>query len=307
MVCRWKLRFVFALLCCVGCASGVAQSKRACGNAGLYATARVDGFVFKSYEPLNLDQLVCMVVYRHGREVYRLSSSQIQRYDLGQPGDADLKIPHIVDGTDLNGRGHPDMIVSAWSGGAHCCITRYVFELEPKLRVIVTIADGDSDLGHFERRADGAYEYQTADIWSYWPASFAGSVSHAVKLRWHGDTLRLDMDGMKAPVPTPQQWCDALHAVDAVVKDNGTPDALSEPLWDKVLDLIYTGHSELAWRFVREVNPAALQGNNPSLADFCEEMTKSRYWPELKPTLREVPAECSVHASAASKQKSSKD
>jgi hypothetical protein len=266
------------------------------------------GFVFKSYEPLNLDQLVCMIVYRHGREVYRMSSHNIERYDLGQPGDADVKIPRIEDGTDLSGQGRPDMIVSSWSGGAHCCITRYVLELEPKLRVIATIDDGDSDLGHFERRADGGYEYLTGDIWSYWPGSFAGSVSHAVKLRWQGDALRLDIDGMRAPPPTPQQWDDALRAVDAVVKDNnGTADALSEPLWDKVLDLIYTGHSELAWKFTREVNPAALRGNNPTLADFCQEMTKSHYWPQLKPTLREVPQECDMQLRRASKQKSSTD
>jgi hypothetical protein len=307
MFCRWKLLCVFALLCCIGCGRGFAQTKRPCGGAELDATVRVDGFVFKSYKPLNLDELVCMIVYRHGREVYRMSSHNIERYDLGQPGDAELRIPRVEDGTDLSGRGHPDMIVTSWSGGAHCCITRYVLELEPKLRVIAEVYDGDSDLGHFERRPDGGYEYLTGDIWSYWPGSFAGSVSHAVKLRWQGDALRLDVAGMRAPPPTPQQWNEALRAVDAAVNSGGLADRLSEPLWDKVLDLIYTGHSELAWKFVREVNPAALQGNNPSLADFCEEMTKSRYWPELKSTLHEVPAECSVHASAASKQKSSKD
>ena len=114
---HWKLRCVFALLFFgMACGIGSAQSKRVCGSAEFHAMARVAGFVFRSYEPLNYDELACMTVSRQGHEVYRLSSRTIHRYDLGQPGDADLKIPRIEDGTDLNGQRHPDMIVTAWSG-----------------------------------------------------------------------------------------------------------------------------------------------------------------------------------------------
>ena len=93
---------------------------------------------------------------------------------------------------------------------------------------------------------------------------------------------------MRYPAPTPEQWKNALKDVDDVVDDRPSLGVL----WDTVLDLIYTGHSELAWKFVEEVNPNALKGNNPSLGDFCSMLKISEYWPDLKPTLRGVPDEC---------------
>jgi hypothetical protein len=65
-------------------------------------------------------------------------------------------------------------------------------------------------------------------------------------------------------------------------------------LWDTVLDLIYTGHSDLAWMFVRDVNPAALKGDNPSLEEFCIGLKGSIYWNDLEPSLRDVPKECAA-------------
>jgi len=48
----------------------------------------------------------------------------------------------------------------------------------------------------------------------------------------------------------------------------------------------------LAWQFVEEVNPNALKGNNPSLGDFCSMLKINEYWPDLEPTLNDVPGEC---------------
>jgi hypothetical protein len=270
-----------------------AQAARPCGTAQLYAKTSVHGYLFKSYKTLNIE-LTCMIVYRHGHEVYRMVSHNVEQYDLGQPAQPEYKIPLVEDGADLTGSGRPDMIVNAWTGGAHCCFTKYVLELEPRLRVIAKVEDGDTDLGHFEQLPEGSYEYMTWDIWSYWPMSFAGSANHSVMLHWDGGKLRLDAERMEKPPPTSQEWQTALDAVDEVVKDNGDRGQFAGPLWDKVLDLIYTGHSELAWKFLREVNPASMKSPNASLEEFCSEMTGSVYWPELKTMLRDVPPECAA-------------
>jgi hypothetical protein len=186
------------------------------------------------------------------------------------------------------------MIVTSWSGGAHCCFKHYIFELKPKLRLLATIEDGDADLAHFEKlNSDRGYFYVTYDIWSYWPSSFASSVTHKVVLRWDGEKFRLDLNEMRSPRPTDQLWKTALKDVDNALRDGGdTRGALGVTLWDTTLDLIYTGHSELAWKFVREVNPDALKGDNPSLGEFCSILKDDPYWPDLEPTLRDVPQEC---------------
>jgi hypothetical protein len=253
-------------------------------------TSEVRGYVFKAYEDDSHDAPGCVRIYLHGKLVYRLANDEGMTYRLGQPEDLVNKIPLVANGSDLTGNRRPDMMVTSWSGGAHCCFTHYVFELEPKLRLVAKLEDGDTDLGHFEDLdQDGRYFYVTDEIWSYWPASFAGCVSHKVILKWNMGKFKLDLVRMKYPAPTPEQWKKALKDVDDVADDRAS---LGVTLWDTVLDLIYTGHSDLAWKFVKEVNPNALKGNNPSLGEFCSMFKFSGSWPELKPTLKDVPDEC---------------
>lgn len=275
-------------------AIGQADSAPQCMRTRLTGSATVRGFIFRTYEATNPDaDSGCLQIYRNGKVVYRLAGEE-QEYDLGQPGNAQYKIPHIPNGTDLTGDGQPEMIVTAWSGGAHCCYKHYIFELQPKLRLLTTIEDGDTDLAHFEKmNLDRGYFYATYDLWSYWPSSFVSSVSHKVLLRWDGKKFRLDLNSMRHPPPTDRQWKAAFKDVDDALKDSGdTRGVLGLTLWDTVLDLLYTGHSDLAWKFVREVNSNALKGDNPSLGEFCSALKSDPYWPDLEPTLRNVPEQC---------------
>lgn len=48
---------------------------------------------------------------------------------------------HTV-GPDLDGDGQPDFHLSAFSGGASCCTTHYVFRLRPQVRQIATYSAG---------------------------------------------------------------------------------------------------------------------------------------------------------------------
>jgi hypothetical protein len=118
-------------------------------------------------------------------------------------------------------------------------------------------------------------------------------VSHKILLKWDGEKFRLDLEKMRYRPPNLEQWNAALKDVDDALKDGGeVRGALGVTLWDTVLDLIFTGHSDLAWKFVREANPDALKGDNPSLEDFCTELKGDRYWPDLEPTLKDMPEEC---------------
>lgn len=275
-------------------ATAQVDDTKLCTHVRLTGSVTVRGYVFKNYEGINQDDdSACVRIYRAGKVVYRLIKED-EKYYLGQPGDARYKIPHIANGADLTGGGRPDMIVTSWSGGAHCCFTHYVFELEPAFRLLATIDDGDTDLAHFEKLgSDRGYYYVTTDIWSYWPSSFASSVSHKVLLRWDGQMFHLALDKMRYPPPTPQKWQMALKDVDDALTDGGDVRGnLGVTLWDTVLDLIYTGHSDLAWKFVKEANPNALKGDNPSSEEFCIGLKGGPYWSDLEPTLRDMPEEC---------------
>lgn len=49
-----------------------------------------------------------------------------------------------VDCTDLTGDGRPELIVESFSGGAHCCYTIQVFQLQPALRRILNFEAGNA-------------------------------------------------------------------------------------------------------------------------------------------------------------------
>jgi hypothetical protein len=275
-------------------------SPKPCAHARLVEKTSVSGYILEAYDDEQdrgdtpLDPPGCLRVYLGDKLAYRLTTAEEgATFTLGQPANPVANIPFVPNGSDLTGNRQPDMMVKSWSGGGHCCSTHYVFELKPKLRLIARLEDGATNLGHFDHLdRNGRYFYITDDIWDYWPQSFAGSVRHKVILKWNGRKFALDLDRMHTPPPTSQQWQSWLQQIDEAVTDAPDERAAVEGLWDTTLDLIYTRHSDLAWKLVGEVNPKAFQGNNPTLKEFCEMLKSRPYWPDLKLNLKDMPEEC---------------
>ncbi len=265
----------------------------ACASKNQMDAATVKGYVFKSYHG---DDRVCLQVIGGGKVLYRQTGDSFESFTLGQPDDAQENISAIANGVDVTGRGRPEMIVSFSTGGAHCCMTHYVFELAPEFKLLATLNDADDDEAHFERAKDGTYYYITADwTFAYWPTCFACSPSEVVTLRWiddkKGGGFHLAMDKMQKAAPASAQWNKELSAARKVV-NAGNADEIGQSLWGVVLDLIYTRHSDLAWKFVDALGPKAQQNPFPSLGDFCSLLKQSPYWPDLQPTLKDVPPAC---------------
>jgi hypothetical protein len=61
-------------------------------------------------------------------------------------------------GTDINGNQIPDLIVTEWTGGAHCCYTAHVFELGASLRTIGEIRGRDGGVLFRDLDGNGVYE-----------------------------------------------------------------------------------------------------------------------------------------------------
>ena len=228
--------------------------------------------------------------------IFRSALDPLQKFTLGQPGDLQYDDSCGSNGTDVTGRGHPDMIVSLYTGGAHCCTTHYVFEVEPAVKLLATLSDADDDLAHFELDStDQRYSYITADwTFAYWPTCFACSPSALVKLRWKDDAgggFHLAMDKMQTPSPNQAEWNKDLSAAQKAV-NAGSVDDIGTSMWNTVLNLIYTGHSDLAWKLVDAAGPKAQEKPFPALADFCALLKQSPYWPDLQPTLKNAPAAC---------------
>jgi hypothetical protein len=265
----------------------------ACTSKNQVDAATVGQYQFTAYKS---GDGACLQVTSGSNVVYSHSVDSFESYTLGQAADAQEQIPAIANGTDVTGRGEPDMIVSLYTGGAHCCWIHYVFELEPQFKLLATLNDSDDDGARFERFKDGHYYYITADwTFGYWPTCFACSPSALVALHWtddkNGGGFHLAVDKMQTPAPTTAEWNKELSAAQKAV-GAGDADSIGTTMWQTVLNLIYTGHSDLAWKFVDALGPKAQQSPFPSLADFCSMLKTSPYWPDLQPTLRDVPPAC---------------
>jgi hypothetical protein len=274
--------------------TGPDDPARFCARSALSDTAQVGNTLFRSYKS---DDGACLEVMREGKVLFR-RAAEVQSYTLGQ--QASDNIPLIANGTDLTGRGRPDMIISSWSGGAHCCSEHLIFELEPEFRLLATLEDADDDQAHFDHFKDGHYYYYTGDwTFAYWPSCFACSPSATVTLRFvddaHGGAFHLALDKMQKAAPTNAKWNSELRAAQKSA-NAGDITSIGITLWGPVLNFLYDGHPDLAWKFVDAVGPAAQQSPLPALADFCRLLTKSSYWPDLAPRLLLAPPACSTSA-----------
>lgn len=82
-----------------------------------------------------------------------------------------------LSGSDINGDGHPDLVVSAWSGGAHCCYSTGVYSVGENVQQVLSLETGNCGPGEFEDLdGDGTREFITCDDrWAYTHCSFADS------------------------------------------------------------------------------------------------------------------------------------
>jgi hypothetical protein len=274
-----------------------------CYWLNLKEAAIVAGFDFHTYKDARSGK-ACLEIRRGSRDgevLYRKTAQSFGEYRLGQKANAEANIPKIEDGADLLGRGRPEMIVTSWSGGAHCCFFHLIFELKPELKLVARIDDGDGDLAHFtDRDRDGRYYYEGYDwTFAYWDGSFAESPAPAIILRFaddeHGGRFHIAIDKMRTPEPTPEQWAKAVEeAADALAGGSRFGDGIGSKLSSNMVNLIYTGHSKLAWKLVDETWPAQKPGKEKFVSDFCAQLGTSHYWVDMEKTLEGEPPACSA-------------
>jgi len=234
-----------------------------------------------------------------GAVVFRRTLESFGEFTLGQAAHPEHDIPAVENGADLTGRGRPDLIVTNWTGGAHCCFTHYVFELEPQLRLVGQINDADGDLSHFARLGgDREYSYLGNDwTFAYWDTSFLESPAPAVVLHFvddaRGGGFHLALDKMQKPAPSEKQWKKAVQEAKAAFAEHGSSaDGVGSELWSNMLDLIYTGHADLAWKLMDEAWPADRGDKEKVLSGFCTQLKTSPYWGDLQGTMQGAPEAC---------------
>ena len=230
-------------------------------------------------------------ILRDGKRLYAQTGYS---FALGYPLEQDQSPDSVkpVVGMDFTGEGRPDLLVSEWSGGAHCCYTFHLFQLGKDFRKIESIPLRDADESSFVRRAGvKGLVLVTADYsaFAYFPFDFAGSPAGRLLMSYQGGRFRLDPAHMKANAPTPDEiaHCARLFKKSRAWKDHDQPQPLG--MWYYATDLIYTGNADAAWKFLDAAWGGSDAGKVKYLGDYKARLKKSAYYQELM-DLQKAPA-----------------
>lgn len=262
---------------------------------GIYAYPDLmkDRVTFQDYEVRIFDSRVCsgprfkdasgVEILKDGKRVYTLGGWS---FAIGYPLEDDQPPDSvkIKPGDDLTGEGEPDLLVSEYSGRAHCCYTFHLFRLGEEFKEIQSIPLRDADESAFvKREGRKGLVLVSADFsaFAYFPFDFAGSPAGRVLLSYQGGRFRLDAGLMKANAPTAGEVddCARLFKKSRDWRNRDQPQPLG--MWYYATDLIYTGNADAAWTFLDGAWGGSAKDKADYIGEYGSRLKKSIYYPEL--------------------------
>lgn len=191
-------------------------------------------------------------------------------------------------GEDLTGNGKTNLVVYEWSGGAHCCFDMFLFQIDEEFKQIAKIDGVHSAPDFADMDGDSVPELLLYDwSYSYWPGSFADSPSPRVILRWTKNGYIVAADLISSPAPSMQELEDKAAKIR---ETKGWPGPHSEydhgyipkELFWNALDLMYTGHEDLGWKFIEMAWTEKSPIDKELLEELRKRMASSPYWAEIQ-------------------------
>ena len=239
------------------------------------------------------ETLDCVLqVLRYGIPIYEMKKGpggkfeiehifKVAEDDLKKIGSQSITTSAYSLGKDITGRGRPNLVIRAWTGGAHCCFDFYIFELAKEITLVAEIhgEDGeDSFLADLD--GDDVAEFVGRDYaFAYWRTGFAQSPAPRVILRFQDGGYFVAGDLMATLAPSGEE---IEKRVQEIRKDeeweHGDPP---EALWAFMLDLTYSGRADLVPDFCRKAWPEDVPGMDEFLEDFRAQLKMSQYWDQI--------------------------
>lgn len=182
---------------------------------------------------------------------------------------------------DKTGDGIPDVMIEYYSGGAHCCYSTYFFNLGDSLDLIELLHTDNTSLGVMGLNPNGGLRFGTSEnAFAYWNISYAGSPMLGVILEFQKGELRPNFELMKRPAPSFAKLKSTARVATRKISNVPYTEVgmdFEEAFWSEMLNLIYSGHEDLAWQYFELVWPIDKPGKDKFAADFKEALAESYY------------------------------
>ena len=202
---------------------------------------------------------------------------------------------------DIDGEGHPELVVQTYSGGAHCCFEYYILRLGDAVEEVIHIRGGNAMINFIDLNEDGVLEIETRDdTFAYWHNSYADSPKAPILLEYEGGEYVLaNRKYSEFLLKDMQRLEERLQEI-----KGGIPVEEEGFLWDFesripalllgiMLDNIYTGRADRALTLFAEY-PMGKEDRELFVEDFLQTLLESRYWPlllRMEPRLSDLPGE----------------
>ena len=181
---------------------------------------------------------------------------------------------------NLTGHGS-QLVVSKWTGGAHCCNSLLIFDVKGEFKKIADIYGGNYDLEIVDLNHDGIPEIRlTDDFLAYWFSSFAYSAQASVVLKYVNGHYTVAPEFMKRPARLESFNAD-IPQWRKLLREHRDPDWPPPPFIQAMTDLIFTGHENLAYQLVDQVWQSGVPGKADFLKSYHEALADSIYYREF--------------------------
>lgn len=233
------------------------------------------------------------VVYTRGFEGESGEISIVSPLIAGESEPVSGKLPMT---RDITGDGIPDLVVLDYTGGVHCCYEYSIFSLGDQFKKLATLDGRDSTMTFKDIDGDGVFEVRGRDsTFAYWNAAFADSVLPEIVLRFRDGKYELASNIMRSPAPDRPILEERIRQIRQDMRpqspDTKSPLNLSPSLWHCMLDLVYSGNGNLAWKVLEEAWPAGKAAwsihegevsRDQFLLGFKRQLATSPYWRDIK-------------------------
>lgn len=230
---------------------------------------------------------------RAGRILYtnRPLCDQILRVGALDPDDPDDRV--LQPGADLTGNGNPDLVVTGFNSAGGGCLSFYMFQIGEHYRALGVIREFDDDHStpHFVRLEPNRGVQIVVHDWTFagWHSNRGDSPGPLVILEYRKGRFRPSAALMNEPAPPFSHLRDRANQIrlDSMADNFDNPNPvwpyakIPAQLWATMLNLIYTGHAALAWKFADLAWPPRVSGKALFLDQFRQRLRRSPYYRDL--------------------------
>lgn len=181
--------------------------------------------------------------YENKIEVYHDGTKKFEVQDHSVWLESNNEIQYIT------GAAEPNIVVTSWSGGAHCCYTYNILELNNDLKTLATLPTRGSQIEFISNGPNAPYDLVLYDtIFDYFYASFADSVSPKIYLKWNSNKFAFNHNKMSKNYSS----LEFKKLLTQAEKDIAKTQNLISVLKPSV-DLLYSGNIELTQKFIHKI------------------------------------------------------